>query len=242
MNFLSRRTAFVALTALALAACGDSGASNASGAVVVDNTQLGHSKGSEDAPVTLIEYASPTCPACKYWHDEIKPTVEADYIDTGKVLFVFREYPLHEPDVPAYLVALCAGEDKYFDVLDELFEYQTGIIDAARNGVLKAALQTIGERHGIEDEAAFDACMNNRSLRERMADIYQTSEKYGVTGTPTFVINGKTHQFAKMNSVEAVTSALDTALGEAGFVEEAQAEAPSVEDTAETETLQDASQ
>ncbi len=217
MNFFSRRTALAAISALALAACGDTGASTpAGGGAVAAGSELGHVKGDPDAPVTLIEYASPTCPACKYWHDEIEPVVQSDYIDTGKVKLVFREFPLHQPDVPAYLVAMCAGEDKYFDVLDELFEYQSGIVDAAQNGVLKAALQTIGERHGIETEAEFDACMNNRALREQMADIYQTSETFGVTGTPTFIIDGKMHQFATMNSAEKVTAALDAALEAAG--------------------------
>lgn len=178
MNFFSRRTALAAISALALVACGDTGAdtSPAGGDAVTAGSELGHVKGAADAPVTLIEYASPTCPACKYWHDDIQPVVQSDYIDSGKVKLVFREYPLHAPDVPAYLVAMCAGEDKYFDVLDELFEYQSGIIESAQNGVLKAMLQTIGQRHGIETEADFDACMNNRDLRQQMADIYQTSE------------------------------------------------------------------
>ena len=218
MNFSPRRTALAAFSALALVACGDTGTATqpADAGAVTAGGELGHLKGSADAPVTLIEYASPTCPACKYWHDEIGPVVQSDYIDSGKVKLIFREYPLHGPDVPAYLVAMCAGEDKYFDVLDELFEYQSGIIESAQNGVLKAMLQTIGQRHGIETEAEFDACMNNRGLREQMADIYQTAEAYGVTGTPTFVINGETQQFANMNSAEKVKAALDAALEAAG--------------------------
>lgn len=212
MNFFSRRTALAVISALALAACGDSSSATAPAAGGSDSGELGHLKGSADAPVTLIEYASPTCPACKFWHDQIQPVVQEDYIDTGKVKLIFREFPLHDPDVPAYLVAMCAGEDQYFDVLDELFEYQNGIVDAARNGVLKAALQTIGERHGIETEEAFDACMNDRSLRTQMADIYATAEQYNVTGTPTFVIDGQVHQFERMNSIDAVRSALDAAL------------------------------
>ena len=122
MNFFSRRTALAAISALALAACGN-GDSAGNGPVIADTGELGHVKGAADAPVTLIEYASPTCPACKYWHDEIQPEIVRDYVDTGKVKFVFREFPLHQPDVPAYLVAMCAGEDKYFDVMAELFEY-----------------------------------------------------------------------------------------------------------------------
>jgi len=86
--------------------------------------------------------------------------------------------------------------------------------------VLKAALQTIAERHGVQGEAAFDACMNNRALRERMADIYQTSEAYNVTGTPTFVIDGVVHEFARMNSADKVVAALDTALETAGVTPE----------------------
>lgn len=213
MNF-SRRTALAALSAFALAACGGEGAST--GPVIKDSGELGHSIGSEDAPVLLIEYASPTCPACKYFHDQIQPTIMENYVETGKVRFVFREYPLHSPDVPAYLIAMCAGEDKYFDVLDDLFEHQSGIIYAAENGALPEALLTIGKRHGIEDEAAFNACQSNRTLRTRMADTYQTAEEYGVTGTPTFVVNGKMRQYTEMNSVERVTEVLDAAVAAAG--------------------------
>lgn len=211
MNFFSRRTALAAISALALAACGNGDAAG-NGPLIADSGELGHAKGSADAPVVLIEYASPTCPACKYWHDTIEPAVMSDYVETGKVKFVFREFPLHTPDVPAYLVAMCAGEDNYFDVLDELFEYQSGIVDAARNGVLKPALMSIGARHGLEDEAEFDACMNNRALRERMADIVQTGEKFGVNGTPTFIVDGRKIDFENMNSLEKVTAALNDAL------------------------------
>ncbi|HCX09364.1 MAG TPA: disulfide bond formation protein DsbA, partial [Hyphomonas sp.] len=77
MNFFSRRTALAAISALALVACGDTGAdtSPAGGDAVTAGSELGHVKGAADAPVTLIEYASPTCPACKYWHDDIQPVV-----------------------------------------------------------------------------------------------------------------------------------------------------------------------
>ena len=229
MNFFSRRTALAAISALALAACGN-GDSAGNGPVIADTGELGHVKGAADAPVTLIEYASPTCPACKYWHDEIQPEIVRDYVDTGKVKFVFREFPLHQPDVPAYLVAMCAGEDKYFDVMAELFEYQSGIVDAARNGVLKPALMTIAERNGIVGEAAFDACMNNRELREHMADIVQTGEKFRVSGTPTFVVDGRKHEFAEMNTLGVVKSVLDAAL-EAKGVEAPAADAATTEET-----------
>ena len=142
----SRRSALTALTALFLAACG--GGNEPSGPVINDDGVLGHAKGSESAPVTIIEYASPTCGTCKYFHDEIQPTLMEEYVDTGKVKFVFREYALSGPDTPIYAFAYCAGEDKFLDIVDDLFANQDGVIAAAQNGVLMVALQTIGQRHG----------------------------------------------------------------------------------------------
>jgi protein-disulfide isomerase len=138
-------------------------------------TKGDHVKGSESAPVTIIEYASPTCPACKYFHDDILPELTEKYVVTGKVKFVFREYPIHEPDVPAYVLAMCAGDGKFFDVMDDLFANQVGVVTAAQNGTLKGALQTIGKRHGIETTAQFDACMENRDYRTALADKYQVA-------------------------------------------------------------------
>jgi protein-disulfide isomerase len=199
MLTLSRRFAVTALSALALVACGAAGdnastAGNGDAAASADG-ELGHVLGSADAPITIIEYASPTCPACKYFHDNVKPALEEQLISTGKVKFVFREYPLNEIDVAAYAMARCAGEDKFFDVLDDLFENQDGIRFAAQNGVVKTTLGAIGQRHGIADTAAFDACLANGEIRQALADTYATSEKWGVDGTPTFIIDGVKQSF-----------------------------------------------
>ncbi len=217
MTFLSRRTALVALSALALVACGDkTGASTAPGtkaaAVAGD-----HTKGSPDAKITIIEYASPTCPACKFFHESVLPEIETNYVDTGKVQFIFREYPIHgEVDVASYVLAMCAGEDKYFDVLGDLFDNQDGVVDSARNGLLKATLQTIGKRHGIETEAAFDACMKNRDYRVRLADTYQqANDTYAVDSTPTFVINGSVFKFdGELRTAEGFSKHLDGLLAD----------------------------
>nr|WP_321361433.1 thioredoxin domain-containing protein [uncultured Hyphomonas sp.] len=214
MNLLSRRSALAAVSALMLAACGGGDGSPETGVPAI--TKGDHVKGSESAPVTIIEYASPTCPACKYFHDDILPVLTENYVNTGKVKFVFREYPIHEPDVPAYVLAMCAGDGQFFPVLDDLFANQVGIVTAAQNGTLKAALQTIGKRHGIETTAQFDACMANRDYRTALADKYQVAtEKWAVDSTPTFIINGEKHLFGgETGSVDNFSKFLDGLLGE----------------------------
>ena len=217
MALFSRRTASAAFLALALAACGngDGAGKSATPTSGVDSSTTGHVKGSADAPITLIEYASPTCPACKYFHDTVEPELFEKYVATGKVKFVYREYPLNDIDVAAYAMARCAGEDKFFDVLDDLFENQNGVRDAAQNGVVKATFVAIGARHGIESEEALDACLADKTILNALADTYQTAEEYGVTGTPTFVINGKVQKFeGEFRDAEGFGKYFDSLLAE----------------------------
>ncbi|HRX75310.1 MAG: thioredoxin domain-containing protein [Hyphomonas sp.] len=241
MNLLSRRSALAAVSAVLLVACGakTDGPAGEMPAITAGD----HVIGSDTAKVTIVEYASPTCPACKYFHDEIQPELIKKYVDTGKVKFVFREYPIHEPDVPAYVMAACAGEGKFFDVLDDLFANQVGVVTAAQNGTLKPALQTIGKRHGIETEAQFDACMSNRDYRTALADKFQVAtEKWEVNSTPTFIVNGKKHLFEnETRSVEGFSKYLDSLLGDdAPAAEPAEAVAPADEAPQPTEAGEDA--
>ena len=223
MASLSRRLALMALPVLAVVACGaangDGTKSDASGSpAAAQSSELGHVVGDANAPITLIEYASPTCPACKYFHESIYPVIEEKYVATGKVKFIYREYPIHgQADVAAYVVALCAGEDKYFDVLDDLFENQEGIVQAANVGALGGMLKTVAKRHGIETDEAFDACMKDPKLRNRLSDVYEQAEKDGVNSTPTFVLDGKVHTFeADFRSPEGFSRQLDTLLAAKG--------------------------
>lgn len=221
MASLTRRFALLALPVLALAACGaangDGGTASAAGSAAVGN-ELGHFKGEADAPITLIEYASPTCPACKYFHLEVLPKLEEKYITTGKLKYVLREYPLHgNVDIAAFVLARCAGPDKFFDVMDDLFESQEGVVQAAQIGALSATLKTIGKRHGIETDEAFDACMKNPKLREEMSKVYQTAEKYNVGGTPTFVLDGKVRNFeGDYRTAEGFSKQIDALLAQKG--------------------------
>lgn len=217
---LPRNWLVSALAVFFLASCGsgnpeESTASAGTSGGAVEGAEIGHVKGQADAPITLIEYASPTCPACKYFHDTIKPVIEENYVATGKVRFIFREYPLNEIDVAAYALARCAGEGNFFNVLDDLFSTQDGIRAAAQNGVVRQALFAIGERHGIADQAAFDACLSDRDIRQALADTFATAETWRVDGTPTFIIDGVKYNFqGDMTNPEGFSKKLDALLAE----------------------------
>jgi len=240
MTVFSRRTAFAAVSVLLLVACNKPAATGTGGGQTAAIAAGEHVKGSDAAPMTLIEYASPTCPACKYFHDSILPDLEENYVATGKVKFVFREYPVHgDVDVAAYVLALCSGDDNFFATLDDLFANQSGIVDAARSGVLKATLQTIGKRHGIETEAQFDACMENRAYREVLADKYQVAtDKWNVNSTPTFIINGEEFTFeGDLRSYDGFAKYIDGLIGETPAAQEAApAEETPAADAPATET------
>ncbi len=222
MASLSRRLALLALPVLAVVACGAANGDGATtpkdGAAAASSATLGHVKGDPNAPITLIEYASPTCPACKYWHEEVFPAIEEKYVSTGKVRFEFREFPIHgNADVAAYVVARCAGEDRYFDVVDDLFKNQDGIVQAANVGALGGMLKTLAKRHGIETDAAFDACMDDKTYRDQLAAVYQSAEQYGVKGTPTFILDGKMRNFeGDYRTAEGFSKRIDALLAEKG--------------------------
>ena len=193
MALVSRPSALVSVLALVIAACGNATGddSTPAPAEVTAPAVLGHVKGAEDAPLTVIEYASPTCSHCKDFHDNIMPTVEEKFISTGKVKFIFREFPLNDLDVVAYAMANCAGEDKFFDVLDDLFAHQDDVFEASKTGTIKDVFMEIAAGHGIADADAFDACIADRPIRQRIADTMMTGDALGVKATPTFIVNGK---------------------------------------------------
>lgn len=222
------RAGLVAFSMAMIAACNGATSDGPSStpSEALGDVILGHAKGDANAPITIIEYASPTCPACKYWHEEVGPTVQEKYVETGKVRFIFREFPLNEIDVAAYAMARCAGEGNYFNVLDDLFANQNGIRDAAAQGVAKVALLGIGSDYGIEDEEAFDACTNNKEIRNALVDTFQTAENYGVSGTPTFVVNNEVIKYENFRTAEEASAYLNDLLGENAPVE-APTEAPS---------------
>ncbi len=219
MASLTRRLALLVLPVLALVACGEAdGGSTTSAPVGAVSGELGHVKGDPNAPITLIEYASPTCGACKYWHDTVQPVLQEKYIDTGKVKLIYREFPLNQIDIAAYSMARCAGPENYFNIIDDLFENQQGVIQAAQNSVAKTALLTIGQKYGIKDAEALEACLTDKDIRNALADVYASAEEFGVDGTPTFVLDGKVRNFeGDYQTAEGFSKQIDAILAEKGI-------------------------
>lgn len=143
--------------------------------------------GSPDAPIEIIAYESLTCPHCASFHANAWPKIKETYVETGKARFVFRDFPFDALALRAGMLARCSGEERYFGVLEVLFESQDGWMRA--DDPMKA-LAGIGRLAGISQEG-FDACMANEQLLDGILARRQEGEReFDVTSTPTFFING----------------------------------------------------
>jgi protein-disulfide isomerase len=177
---------------------------------LAEDLSVGHAKGSKDAPLTLIEYGSLTCGGCKYFHDKILPRIEADYVETGKVRFIFREVLRNDVDTALVAMARCAGEDKFFEATDAMFEHQPEIIKSAQAGTLLDTFVEIGAPYGITDVDAFNACYADMSIRLDMIEVQESANEYELHGTPTLIINGEEKYVDDdFNSADAFAAYLD---------------------------------
>ena len=147
-----------------------------------------HVLGKADAPITIIEYASFTCPHCAEFNKEILPEVKAKYVDTGKAKLVYRDFPLDQWALRASVLARCAPADKYFGFVDVLFQNQVTWATAKDP---MAALEKIGMLGGVSS-AQFSACMQDKKLQDAvLAQSLQGQKEFDVQGTPTIIVNGK---------------------------------------------------
>lgn len=192
-----------AVMALSLAACGKTKSFEA----LPDDMDLGN----KAAKITVVEYASVGCPVCAKWQKEVWPSFKAKYVDTGKVHYVFREMLVggqEEVTVASagFLLARCAGKDKYFAVNDAVFASQPGVFYSPRETLLD-----IAKTAGVS-EKQFDACMADEkqvaALNER---VQNNAKKHEVEATPTFEINGK-----KMEPGYHSLAEIDAAIENAG--------------------------
>lgn len=149
-----------------------------------------HVMGDPKAPITVIEYASMTCPHCADFAVNTLPQVKKQFIDTGKVKWVFRDFPLDQYAVRGSMLAECSGNDRYFALIEILFGSQRNWIKINDMDGTIAELGKIGRLAGIS-EADFKACMNNDTLVKSIVAERQGGEQLGVDSTPTFFINGK---------------------------------------------------
>ncbi|MEZ5877361.1 MAG: DsbA family protein [Tepidamorphaceae bacterium] len=143
--------------------------------------------GDENAPVTIVEYASMTCGHCADFHKEKLPKIKEEYIDTGKVKLIFREFPFDPVATAAFMVARCADKDRYFPLVSALFELQKTWAFAEKpvEGLQRIALQA-----GFTQES-FNACLQNQAVLDGVNAVKErASKEFGLSSTPTFFING----------------------------------------------------
>jgi protein-disulfide isomerase len=145
--------------------------------------------GTADAPVTIVEYASLTCPHCGNFYRTVFPDFKTKYVDTGKVRFILREFPLDQLALAAAMAARCAPEDKYFEIIDAMFVKQNDWAYVDNPG--KALLDLVTP-YGFT-EASFTTCLGDKTLAQNIIDTESAGEKLGVKGTPAFFINGVLH-------------------------------------------------
>jgi protein-disulfide isomerase len=164
------------------------------------------SVGRNDAPVTVIEYASMTCSHCATFHNKTYPELKKRYVDSGKVRYILREFPLDPLAAGAFMLARCAGKDKYFPLVETLFSQQEKWV------VQKPIepLMTIARQAGFTQES-FDTCLKDQKLLEGIEWVRNRgAEKLGVNSTPTFFINGKIYRGAL--SIEDLEKAIEPLL------------------------------
>jgi protein-disulfide isomerase len=162
--------------------------------------------GKADAPITIIEYASLTCPHCAHFDVEVLPKLKEKWIDSGKAKLVLRDFPLDEPALRAAMVARCAPPDRFYPLVDTFFGQQEQWVTARD---YRAALEKLAKLGGISNKE-FAACISDKRLEDQVAQSRLTAaQQLGVEATPTFFINGK--KFDGAPTVEAFDQALSGA-------------------------------
>lgn len=159
--------------------------------------------GKDDAPVTIVEYASMTCSHCAHFHETTFPTLKEKYIDTGKARLVFREFPFDPRAEAGFMLARCADAN-YFAMVDVLFKQQeswAGVQDA------KSALMQISKLAGFSQES-FEACLTDQKLLDDVRAVQKRgAQDFGIDSTPTFFINGNMYKGAL--SIEEMSAIID---------------------------------
>ena len=147
--------------------------------------------GDPDAPVTLIEYFSLTCPHCEWFHKNIYNQLKPEYVDTGRLRYIARDFPLNMPAVHAAILARCAGRDRYFTFVDVLFQT---FDDWVRSSDHMEKLAQIGELGGVSRDR-FEDCLADTDLENSIFQLMASAQaEYDVNSTPTVIVNGERYE------------------------------------------------
>lgn len=210
MNTLNRRlflaagAGFASLAAAAPLALGQSAGPVDQKALMEPPAMGEMALGVETAPVTIIEYASASCPHCAAFANDVLPALTKDYIETGKMRLIFREFPHNDAAMGAFMVARCAPKERYFPLMEIYFKTQDNWVAKPLEGLRAIAIQA-----GFTEQT-FMACLNNQEVAKNIFAVRQKAEGFGVEGIPTFFINGERYQGE--NTLEAFKSKIDSLL------------------------------
>lgn len=167
--------------------------------------------GSDQAPVTLVEYASLSCSHCADFHSKVFPGLKEKYIETGKVRYVLREFPLNNEAFAAAALARCVGDDKFFPFVDALFTTQQNWF--CQDCDTEAGLKKLWKQAGFGEDK-FKQCLDPKTNKAKLDAILEIrkrgAEDFGVSSTPTFFVNGKT--VAGVTSLEDLEKAMESHL------------------------------
>jgi protein-disulfide isomerase len=173
--------------------------------------------GPENAPATLIEYASVTCPHCAEFHETVFEQLKTNYIDTGKLRFVLREYPapanLAPIAVAGFQVARCGGADPdtYYTRIGVLMTQQHAILGTGTMDGVRGKLVEIGAAAGLSEQQVL-ACISDEAGAERIRRIIEGSNEFQISGTPTLILNGTKLEDPSVLTYEGLTRAIDAAI------------------------------
>jgi protein-disulfide isomerase len=187
LKFAAAGSALAATQVLGLTSAAAQNARVDAGQLMADQPLPDVVEGEANAPVTIVEYASMTCTHCAAFHTKVYPTLKSKYIDTGKVKFMLREFPLDPLATAGFMLARCAG-DKREAMIELLFAQQKNwaFIEKPLDGLANIVKQT-----GMSQET-FEKCLKDQALYDKVNMVRDRgAEKFGVNATPTFFINGK---------------------------------------------------
>ncbi len=226
MKFNRRETIILAAAASAVSLSGISASQAAEGDMIDEAALMAPAggltdkfEGNADAPVTVIEYASPTCPHCASFHNTVYEPFKEAYVETGKVKFIVRPFARNALDAAIFLLAEAAGEENYHNVIATYFKTQNewGMSDKPRDAIF-----TVAQQLGFTEESFSAALTNQEVFAGIEAQREQALDEFGLTGTPTFYVNGKTLSGGK--TLEQLAAEIDP-LVPADFVAPAAADA-----------------